>query len=116
MSKEDLVFWKFIFDLAQLVVTVGIAIYVWILSKHKVNATRITKLEDAHNSELYDIKDRLTKIETTVTHMPDREQIGRLHARIDKLSEGVSAMQGEMKGVSDDTTLILQTLIKKGSE
>lgn len=114
MNKEDLAFWKFVFDVTQLLVTVGIAIYVWILSKHKVNATKIAKLEDAHNAELNGVKSRLTQLETTVEYMPNREQISRIHKRIDELSQGVHAMEGELKGVTDNTAMILQALIKKG--
>lgn len=114
MNKEDLSFWKFVFDIAQLAITVGIAIYVWILSKHKVNATKIAKLEDAHNAELNSVKTRLTEVETTVKYLPNRTQISRIHKRIDELSQGVHAMEGELKGVTDNTAMILQALIKKG--
>lgn len=114
MNKEDLAFWKFVFDITQLVVTVGIAIYVWILSKHKVNATKIAKLEDAHNAELNSVKNRLTEVETTVKYLPDRTQISRIHKRIDELSQGVHAMEGEMKGVTDNTAMIVRLLATRG--
>ncbi|MBS9780889.1 MAG: DUF2730 family protein [Gammaproteobacteria bacterium] len=114
MNKEDLYFWKFIFDMAQTVFMVGISIYVWIITKHKVNADKINQLEDNHNQEIHDIKNRLTHIETTIKHMPDREQISRIHRRIDDLSQGVSRMEGELKGLTDDSAMILQTLIEQG--
>lgn len=116
MNKEDLAFWKFVFDITQLVVTVGIAIYVWILSKHKVNATKIAKLEDAHNDELNSVKHRLTEIETTIRHAPDKRSIHNIHERLNGQSELLRKMEGEMKGVTDNTALILQTLIKKGED
>ncbi len=113
MNKEDLYFWKFIFDMAQTIFMVGISIYVWIITKHKVNADKITQLEDNHNHEIHGIKTRLTHIETRIDYMPNREQISNIHKRIDELSQAVSAMEGGLKGLADNTQLILNKLVDK---
>ncbi len=113
MSKADIYLWKLVFDVVQTVFMCGIAIYVWIITKHKVNADKITQLEDIHNQEIHSVKNRLTEIETTIKHMPDRDQISRIHRRIDELSKGVASMDGELKGVTDNTQLILNKLVDK---
>ncbi len=109
----DLHFWKFAFDIIQTVIMVGISIYVWITTKHKVNADKIAQLEEAHNKELSSVKNRLTEIDTTIKNMPARDQISRIHRRIDELSQSVHSMNGEMKGLTDNSRLILDTLVAK---
>ena len=73
-------FWKFVFDLIQTMFTVGIAIYVWIVAKHKANASRINALEDKTTADIHEVTQRLTVIETKVEQMPDRTAIGNIHA------------------------------------
>ncbi|PID65583.1 MAG: hypothetical protein CR977_00850 [Gammaproteobacteria bacterium] len=127
MNKEDLAFWKFIFDITQLVITLGIAIYVWILSKHKVNATKIAQLEEAHaakisaledkhRNELSTVKTELATIQANIKHMPDKRSIHNIHERLNGQSELLRKMEGEMKGTADNTAMILETLIKKGDK
>lgn len=116
MDKLDLAWWKFIADLVQLAVTVGVAIYVWILSKSKANAKRIDGLENATDSELDKVKNRLTRLETTVAHMPDKQAISNTHKRLDDQAKTLHKMEGELKGISDTSQMILQALIKRGEE
>lgn len=114
--KYDIPTWKFIFDMVQTGFTAGIAIYVWILSKHKANASRIASLESAHNEEMSAIKNRLTEIETTVKHMPDRTAIGNIHKRLDEQAKTLHTMEGQLKGLNDTSAMILQALISKGDK
>ena len=81
MGKIDIPFWKFVFDLIQKMFTVGIAIYVWIVAKHKANASRINALEDKTTADIHEVTQRLTVIETKVEQMPDRTAIGNIHRR-----------------------------------
>ncbi len=116
MNKEDVAFWRFIFDIAQLAFTIGIAIYVWILSKHKANATKIAVLDEQHNAELNSVKNRLTEIETTIKHQPDRTQISRIHKRLDELSETTHSVVGSMRGVTDSIAMITQALLTRSDK
>ncbi len=116
MKTPDLPVLKFAFDVVQTVIMVGISIYVWIVTNHKVNSQKITELEEKHNGELDGLKNRLTAIETRLDHMPDREQISRIHQRIDELNQSVFEVQGVMKGLADNNAMILQTLIKQGGK
>lgn len=116
MNKADLALWKFAFDVVQTIIMLAVSVYVWILSKHKVNANKITQIEDTHNEELGAVKNRLTQIETTIKHMPDKRSIHNIHERLNKQNELLNRMEGEMKGVTDNTAMILQALIKKGED
>ena len=112
MGKIDIPFWKFVFDLIQTMFTVGIAIYVWIVAKHKANASRIAALEDKAEEETGLIKNRLTALETKIEHLPNREAIGNIHKRLDRQAETLHKMEGALDGVNDTSKLILEVLLK----
>lgn len=110
--KLDVQTLKFGFDVAQTVIMVGISIYVWIVTNHKVNAKKIDELEDRHNDELDGIKNRLTRMETTLSMMPDKRSIDTLSQRMNEQGELLHKIEGELKGIGDNNAMILQTLIK----
>ncbi|PID61996.1 MAG: hypothetical protein CR974_03860 [Gammaproteobacteria bacterium] len=114
MNKADLTTWKFAFDVVQTAIMLGVSIYVWILSKHKVNATKIAQLEDNHDQEINDIRLQLKAIETTIKHMPDKRSIHNIHERLNGQSEQLNRMEGEMKGVIDNTAMIIKLLAEQG--
>ncbi len=114
MNKTDLYTWKFAFDVIQTLVTLGIAFYVWILSKYKVNADKIAQLEDNHNNEINDIRNQLTRLDTAIKHMPNKDSMYNLHNRLNKQSEQLNRMEGEMKGMTDNTSMIIKLLAERG--
>lgn len=115
MNNINLPIWKLAFDVIQTAFVTGITIYVWILNKHKVNASKIAALEEKHSSELNQVKNRLIEIETTIKHMPDKRSIHNIHERLNSQSELLKRVEGEMKGLQDTSALILQALINKNN-
>lgn len=116
MNNIDLPIWKFAFDLVQTAFGVGITIYVWILHKHKANASRINALEEKNSKEQADIKERLVSIETILDHIPQRESIGKIHKRLDEQGKTLHQMEGQLKGMADNNQLILEILLKGGAK
>ena len=112
MGKIDIPFWKFVFDLIQTMFTVGIAIYVWIVAKHKANASRINALEDKTTADIHEVTQRLTVIETKVEQMPDRTAIGNIHRRLDEQAKTLHKLEGTLEGVNDTSRLIREALLK----
>ena len=112
MGTPNSPLWKFIIDVIQLLCTTGIPIYVWILAKHKANASRIAALEDRATEELGHVKNRLTELETRLEHLPNREAIGNIHKRLDRQAETLHKMEGALDGVNDTSKLILEVLLK----
>ena len=112
MGTPNIPLWKFIIDVIQLLFTTGITIYVWILAKHKANASRIAALEDRATEELGHVKNRLTELETRIEHLPNREAIGNIHKRLDRQAETLHKMEGALDGVNDTSKRILEVLLK----
>ena len=112
MGTPNIPLWTSIIDVIQLLFTTGITIYVWILAKHKANASRIAALEDRATEELGHVKNRLTELETRLEHLPNREAIGNIHKRLDRQAETLHKMEGALDGVNDTSKLILEVLLK----
>lgn len=107
---------KFAFIVLNAVVTAIISVAMWILSKHKANASRIDLLEQRHSVVNNTVNTRLTKIETTLENMPNRESVGKIHKRLDDQAKTLHTMEGQLKGLNDTSAMILQALINKGEK
>ena len=112
MGTPNIPLWKFIIDVIQLLFTTGITIYVWILAKHKANASRINALEDKTTADIHEVTQRLTVIETKVEQMPDRTAIGNIHRRLDEQAKTLHKLEGTLEGVNNTSCLILEALLK----
>ncbi|MDN3441093.1 DUF2730 family protein [Psychrobacter sp. APC 3279] len=112
MQKYDIQLAKFAFDIVQTVVMVGISIYVWLMTNHKANSTRIRDLESRHDSEIDELDTRLTSIETKLDAMPNQQSMNTLHKRINSQSQTLHKIEGELKGIADNNAMILEKLLK----
>lgn len=113
MNNISLPVWKFAFDLIQTAFGVGITIYVWILNKHKVNASKISALEDKIAEQMTHTQTRLTEIETTLEHLPNRDSIGKIHKRLDDQGTTLHTMKGQLIGINDTARQILDSLLRE---
>lgn len=113
MQKFDIPVIKFAFDLVQTMVMVGISIYVWIVSNHKVNANRIQELEQRQNAEIDDLKVKLASIDTKMSLMPDKRSMHNLHQRLNSQGQVLHKIEGELKGIADNNAIILSRLLKQ---
>lgn len=113
MQKFDIAALKFVFDITQTLVMVGISIYVWIVTNNKVTNTSIRELETKHSQEIDDLKVRLASIDTKMSLMPDKRSMHNLHQRMNTQSETLYKIQGELKGIADNNAIILEKLLKQ---
>lgn len=113
MQKFDIPVIKFAFDLVQTMVMVGISIYVWIVTNHKANASKIQALEQRQDAQIDELDSRLLAIETKMDAMPNQRSMDILHKRINSQSQTLHKIEGELKGIADNNAMILAKLIKQ---
>ena len=85
--------------------------YLWLSKKSAVNASKIEKLESGIDRRLDECNQRLIKIESCA---PSREDVKRIHRRIDDLSKEVSSLSGEFRASKGTLDLIQQFLLNQG--
>lgn len=116
----DLATWKIVLDIANAVFTAILAVFVFLLNRHRSESNRLKK-EMEEQKKNFDQRldsqgNRLSRMEETVRCAPSHEDIGKLHGRLDRLSEQVNHQTGELKGISHLVGMIHQFLLnqKKG--
>jgi len=110
---DEYAVWRFWIDILQAVLTAAVGLYVWIVNRTRVNAARIRKLEDDIDSRLDDHGDRITAVEAAVEHGPSREDLSRIHARLDEVASVVARIEGENKATARNVALIHQHLLER---
>jgi len=107
----DYTAWKFWLDVAQVLVTAAIGIYVWLGNRNRVTNERIQTLEDDVDERLDSHGNRLTRIEAKQETAPSRADVGRIHARIDGVDKAVSSLDGKFERVANTLDLIHSYLL-----
>ena len=107
LTNENIRMW---WDVAQSIVIGLFVVYGWMLTRTKAN-------QDAIN-DLSRRVDRLDKqiqaIKTVLDHQPNKEDITRLHGRIDHVAEAAKHMEGQMKQLNQTLVIIQQHLVHSG--
>lgn len=103
--------WRFWIDILQTVLTAAIGVYVWLVNRTRVNAARIRNMEDEIDARLDKAEQRLTKVEVDIEHGPSRDDLKRIHERVDDTAREVHEMTGEFRSVKSTLELIHQFLL-----
>ena len=67
-----------------------------------MNAARIRRMEDEIDARLDKAEQRLTKVEGDIEHGPSRDDLKRIHERVDDTAREVHEMTGEFRSVKVD--------------
>lgn len=103
----------FLMDVAQKVVTFGIAAWLYLEKKRDTTHAQINALEESHDRRLDDHARRIATLEAqSITH----EDMGELHDKINQVANVTSRVEGEMKGISDTLRLILSRITERGMQ
>ena len=105
---------KLIFSVAQFLLTGGVGIYVYISNKNKVTNDRITTLEGDIDTKLDNHGERVATLEVEIRKAPSHKDLSSIHEKINRVSEGVNALNGEFGGVRRLLDTIHQHLLSGG--
>jgi len=100
-------------DIFQTVLTAAVGIYVWLVTRTRVNAARISKMEEDLDARLDGHDRRLTRIEGAVEHGPTRDDLSRIHTRIDEVAAAIARIEGESHAAARNLDLIHQHLLER---
>lgn len=79
----------------------------------KANADRIGVIDEDVKEALNGYGNRLQNVEREVAHLPSKEDIGRLFARIDEVNGNVRSVMGGQDALSKQVTLLNEHLLQK---
>lgn len=110
MDYEALTFWS---SLVQLAITSCFAVYVSIIARTRYNAKRLDEHEAAVDDRLDRVERMLARLEERAKHAPDSEALGKLHARLDRLTETVAQLTGAVGAWKETVAMVSEFLLNE---
>ena len=108
---------KFWLDAAQLLGTIAIGIYLWVVGRTRYNAEQHRAHEVAVDRRLDGNEERITRVEEIVKSLPDSSAqsaaLSRVHKRIDEVTRKTSRMEGELSGVKSSLGRVNDHLLRE---
>lgn len=105
MNGTDMKFWL---DLAQWLVTIGLAVSVWLRKPGEDAGAAVKALKESVDEELSTVNTRLATLDERVRHMPTSDELAELEgtvkavsAQIDGLREGVKTMRIQLNRIEE---------------
>lgn len=105
---------KFLFQIAQFLLTCGVGFYVYMSNKNTVTNDRITGFQNDVDDRLDQHGERIAKIESGCKFHPSHRDLGDLHIKINAVDGKVSTMSGKMEGIDANLRLILSRITERG--
>lgn len=109
---------RFWFDILQTIGVLVLAVYTWLTNRHKANRDAITQVDKNHKAAIEDIHGHLHEInrkvdlqERDIRHLPNHEDISRLHEKVNKVGESIKEVQGELKNINRTMALVNDHLL-----
>lgn len=106
----DYAAWRFWFDVGQYVVTLAVAIFVWILNRTNAKSAEVGQLRDSMTT----MERRVTRLETGADHALTHEDLGAVYERINDVGEQVAEVSGSVKGMKGTLDMIQEHLLNGG--
>ena len=97
--------------LASAALSIGTLLYAWLSARGKANASAISELDE----QLGEHNVRLVRIEGALETLPElRQEIGRVHARVDDVAATTHKIDGQLGGIDSNVKLITNHLVGGG--
>ena len=106
--------WGFWLAAAQAVGAVIVGAIGALLLRMRKSESRVEAVDKQIDRRLDDIDSRLTRVEGAIEHGPKREDLGRIHTRIDEVAAAIARIEGESHTVARNVDLIHQHLLERG--
>lgn len=101
--------WKFWFDLAQYLITIAVALYVWISRRDTARKEDMKSVNEA----VVCMGDRVTKLETGAV---SKDDLGAVYNRINQVGNQVSELTGTVRGIKNSVGMIQEYLLNSGGK
>lgn len=114
---------SFGFNLAQTLFMAGVTIYVWWTNRSRATKSAIEEVDSKVTVIKRDLDVRLNKLdqrlsltEQTIKHLPDHEDLGAIHEKVNEVARTMSEMSGELRGMNRTLTLMNDYFINGGKD
>lgn len=109
-TQSDYSALRFWLDVGQYAIAVGVGIYVWLGNRFSAKTEEVKGVR----VDVAAIANRVTKLESDLSHALCHEDLGSVHDRINDVAEQVAGLSGKMDGVKGAVEMIQEYLLTKG--
>jgi hypothetical protein len=107
---------RFWLELGSIGMNCAIGLYVWATGRNRVTNSRISSLETDVNKRFEDLSTRVSVQDERLKGLPTHTDFIRIHERMDKVSDTVSEVVGNLKAISKQLEMINQALLERGRD
>lgn len=115
--------YRFVFDILQTLFMALLGVYAWWTNRSHVTTSAIEQVEAKVSEVKASLEIRVNKldrrlgtVEQEVKHLPDHEDIGDIHEKVNQVATTMSQMQGELAGINRTLGLINEYLLNQGGK
>lgn len=98
------------------ILNLGIGVYLFWERHNDGTSNRISTFEKNTDTRLDDHSARISKAEARLDGLPDHDDLGDLHNRINQVTSGMDKVTGELSGMKTTLNLIHQYLLNGGKQ
>lgn len=118
---------QFYLNSANILLTFALGLYVYVSGRNRASQVAMDEhtrrineidsmLKEHHprdlREDLHALENQLGKLTVSVEHLPNEDQIIRVHSRIDNLAESVNNMRGQLSQINANVHLISEYMMK----
>lgn len=100
--------WRFWFDVAQTICFVFVAVYTYLMNRTKANRAAIQQVDQ----RVTHLTERVGQLENDVRHLPDHDDLGAIHEKVNVVAAGMGEIKGELGAINRTLGLINEYLLK----
>lgn len=104
---------KFYLDLMQWVVTIALAVSVWLRKPGTDAGLAVAALRKEVDAVIDDHQQRLIRIEIQLSHMATSEALAKLDGTVQQLTERTAGLAEQLRGIRAALDVIQQFLLSK---
>ncbi len=98
--------------LGSSLLAIGTAIYAWLTSRSRINATEIRDLQ----SDMAQHKVKLAAVEQTLGQMPNKDTVHQLDLKVSQLNGSIGVLAESLKAVERTASRIEAYLLDQGKK
>jgi phage shock protein A len=110
MDDVDYTAMRFWFDVIQVVGICALTVYTYVVNRTKANRAAIDRVDEKVDG----LALRLNQLESDVRNMPDHDDLGDLHEKVNTIANSMSKIEGALTALSSNMALIHEYLLNEG--
>lgn len=105
----DYTAWRFWMDLLLILVVMLQGIYTWFVNRTKVNKAAIDRVD----GRVSEVVERVTLLERDVRHLPNHDDLGELHEKVNTIATSMGKIEGELAALVRSLSMIHEHLLNE---